>query len=82
MRPLDEYIPATTDLVAELRTVPGVEAVYPRIQVGMLASDADTEELGDNGALVVGAPIPYFAEVMELTAEDAVSKKKKVRNCA
>jgi putative ABC transport system permease protein len=67
MRPLDEYIPATTDLVAELRTVPGVEAVYPRIQVGMLASDADTEELGDNGALVVGAPIPYFAEVMELT---------------
>jgi putative ABC transport system permease protein len=66
MRPLDEYIPATAQLEAALLEVEGVEAVYPRIQVGMLASDAGTEELGETTALVTGAPLAFYRDVMEL----------------
>ena len=66
MRPLDEAIPATDDLVAKLSELPAVSAVYPRIQVGMGISDAAKHELGEDATLVMGAPLDFYREVMEL----------------
>jgi ABC-type lipoprotein release transport system permease subunit len=66
MRPLDAYIPSTSQLESELREIESIEGVYPRIQVGMMASDAATEELGETTALVTGAPLQFYREIMEL----------------
>jgi putative ABC transport system permease protein len=65
LQPLSANIPDSAPVEAALRLVPGVVGVYPRIQVGVLAS-VEGQELGEVGALVVGAPLAYFEEVMEL----------------
>ncbi len=58
LNPLHENIPDSAPLEAALRAVPGVEAVYPRITMGVTATVGD--EIGEEFGLVQGAPIAFF----------------------
>jgi putative ABC transport system permease protein len=58
LNPLHENIPDSAPLEAALRAVPGVEAVYPRIAMGVTATVGD--EIGEEFGLVQGAPIAFF----------------------
>ncbi len=58
LNPLHENIPDAAPLEAALRAVPGVEAVYPRIAMGVTATVGD--EIGEEFGLVQGAPIAFF----------------------
>lgn len=65
LQPLYENIPRTAPLEQRLAMVPGVSAVHPRVQLGVLASK-DGGELGDTLALVVGAPLAFHRDVLGL----------------
>jgi ABC-type lipoprotein release transport system permease subunit len=65
LAPLYENLPQTSALVAAAAEVPGVVSVWPRISLGVMASK-DGEELGEVFGMVVGAPLDYFEQSMEL----------------
>lgn len=64
LNPIYENISDTTPFVEALKTTPGVTGVYPRIQLGVAASDGD--EIGDVWGLLVGAPLDYYSDQMDL----------------
>lgn len=65
LAPLYLNIPDTGPMTERLAALPGVEGVYPRIQVGVTAS-SEGDVIGETFGMVVGAPVPYFAEVLGL----------------
>lgn len=65
LQPLYENIPQTDPLVERLAALPGVTAVYPRLQLGVLASK-EGDELGDTVAMVVGAPLGFHRDILGL----------------
>jgi ABC-type lipoprotein release transport system permease subunit len=64
IQPIYENLPDTDPLVERLEAFEEVRVVYPRIQVGVIASVGD--EIGEVFGQVVGAPLPYFDEVLDL----------------
>lgn len=64
IQPLYENLPETDPIIARLKEIEHVREVYPRIQVGVAASVGD--EVGEIFGQVVGAPLPYFDEVLDL----------------
>ncbi|MFZ5475642.1 MAG: ABC transporter permease [Myxococcota bacterium] len=64
LMPLYENIADSAPLEAQLRDVPGVTGVYPRIQMGVTVTVG--ELIGEKFGLVIGAPIAYFDEVVDL----------------
>ena len=64
IQPLYENLPETDPLIAALKEVEHVREVYPRIQVGVVASVDG--EIGEVFGQVVGAPLPYFDAVLDL----------------
>ena len=65
LAPLYENIPQTEAVVAAALATPGVAHAWPRLQMGVMASK-DGEELGEVFGMVVGAPLDYFEQSMEL----------------
>ena len=64
LQPLYENMPQTDPIVAQLLEVEGVEAVYPRLQLGVAASTGD--DVGEVFGLVVGAPLAYYDDILGL----------------
>lgn len=60
LNPLHENIPEADPVMAKIEQVPGVALAAPRIQTGVLVSKG--EELGDDGALLVGASDDWYTE--------------------
>lgn len=60
-------IPTSAPIEEKLRALPGVQGVYPRIQSGVTAS-SEGDVIGETFGMVVGAPIAYFDEIMDLDA--------------
>lgn len=65
--PLQENMPDTAPVEAAIRAVPGVDAVFPRIQMPVTAAAGD--ELGERFGLVQGAPIEFFTQKLKLDAQ-------------
>ncbi|MDG1480156.1 MAG: ABC transporter permease [Myxococcota bacterium] len=63
LMPLYENIPDDAALIEKLSENPAVETVHPRIQVGVAAS-VEGNELGSVFAMLVGAPVDYFDDVL------------------
>lgn len=64
LNPLDENLPDVRDLATAIEQVPGVVGAYPRIQTGVTLTMG--EDIGDHFGMVVGAPLAFFAEAMDL----------------
>jgi putative ABC transport system permease protein len=64
IQPLYENLPQTDALIERLSQVEGVRTVYPRIQVGVLASVGN--EIGEVYGQIIGAPLPYFETILDL----------------
>jgi ABC-type lipoprotein release transport system permease subunit len=64
LNPIYENIPDTAPIQATVEAVDGVQRVYPRIQMGVVASVKG--EFSEIFGLLVGAPAGYYSEVMEL----------------
>ncbi len=62
--PIEENMAETDRLVAAIAEVPGVVAVYPRIQLPVTVTA--NEEIGENFALIQGAPTAWMTEVLKL----------------
>lgn len=63
--PLAENLPDTAALVESLKSRPGVVAVSPHIAMGVVAARGD-RELGEDFALLHGAPASFYADVLHL----------------
>ena len=68
LAPMYENLSDVDALVANVQMVEGVEHAYPVIRTGAAVSVG--EELGDNFAMVIGAPAAFFEE--QLTLKDKV----------
>lgn len=64
IQPIYENFAETAPLVERLEQMEHVREVYPRIQVGVIASVGD--EIGELYGQVVGAPLPYFDDILGL----------------
>jgi putative ABC transport system permease protein len=64
LMPLYENIAVSKPVEDALRGLPGVTAVYPRIQTGVTVTAG--EDIGEHFGLVLGAPLAYFDEVLDL----------------
>jgi len=65
LQPIYENISQTDSLVTEIEAMDDVQAAFPRIQMGVMAS-VDGEEVGEVFGQIVGAPITYFDTVLSL----------------
>lgn len=65
LQPLYENIPDTTPVAHAIERIPGVTGVYPRLLLGAAMAPEDGE-LGDDFALMVGAPLAWHQRVMGL----------------
>ena len=66
LNPLYENIADTAPVVEVATAIDGVTGVYPRIQMPVMVSEGD--EIGDTYGLLVGAPLAYYTDVLELEA--------------
>lgn len=62
--PLYDNIPDATALAAKIAERPGVVAAYPRVLTGVALTAS--EEIGENFALVTGAPVAWYTEQLGL----------------
>lgn len=65
LQPLYENIPSSDAVVAMAKATPGVVGAYPRIAMGVAAS-SEGDVFGEIFGQLVGAPVAYFDEVLEL----------------
>lgn len=65
LQPLHENLPVTAPLEEALRALPGVVAVHPRLNLGVLAA-RDGHELGETVAMVVAAPLAFHRDILGL----------------
>ncbi|MCB9780755.1 MAG: ABC transporter permease [Alphaproteobacteria bacterium] len=65
LQPLYENIPDTAPVAAAIERIPGVTGVYPRLLLGAAMAPEDGE-IGDDFALMVGAPLAWHQQVMGL----------------
>ena len=64
LSPLYANIADVAPVTEMLQSVEGVEGVYPRIQMGMMASEGG--DIGNLRSLMVGSSPEYFSEVLNL----------------
>lgn len=64
--PLEENVADSAPVVTALLATPGVEAAYPRIQMGVTVTAS--EEIGENFGLLVGAPTELYQKYLSLEA--------------
>lgn len=65
LQPLHENLPVTAGMEDALRALPDVRAVYPRLNLGVLAAK-DGQELGETVSVVVAAPLAFHKDILGL----------------
>lgn len=63
--PIEENIPVSDALISELKKIKGADHIYPKISQGVTASK-NGEEIGEVFGLMIGAPIEYYSQILEL----------------
>jgi putative ABC transport system permease protein len=66
MQPLSANFAQSDPVIAEIRKIPGVTDVAPRIITGATLSLGESEEIGEVFAPVIGAPASWFADHLGL----------------